>query len=126
MTFATERGVDRLNQWQDDQDRLAILNWFTHIDYTFQHIDFLSRRQSGTGQCLLDSPQYKTWLETIGETLFCPGIPGAGKTIMTCIVIDDLRARFLDDSRVAIAYIYCNFWKHEEQKADYLVTSLLR
>ncbi|KLJ13657.1 hypothetical protein EMPG_11420 [Blastomyces silverae] len=125
-TFATKKGVDRLNQFQDDQEQLAILNWLTHIDYTSQHNDFLSRRQAGTGQWLLDSPQYETWLTTIGETLFCPGIPGTGKTIMTSIVIDNLTTRFLDDSGVAIAYIYCNFRKHEEQKVDNLAASLLR
>ncbi|KAI3320965.1 hypothetical protein HD806DRAFT_537623 [Xylariaceae sp. AK1471] len=43
-TFATKRGVNRLNQRQDDQDRLASLDWLTPIDYTSQQNDFINRR----------------------------------------------------------------------------------
>jgi hypothetical protein len=58
--------------------------------------------------------------------LFCPGIPGAGKTILTSIVIDDLHTRFQDESSVGIAYLYCNFRQRDEQKAEGLLASLLK
>ena len=29
-----------------------------------------------------DSVKYQSWLKTSKQTLFCPGIPGAGKTIL--------------------------------------------
>ncbi|KAF2182132.1 hypothetical protein K469DRAFT_520620, partial [Zopfia rhizophila CBS 207.26] len=44
----------------------------------------------GTGQWLLDSKEFQTWLKTSNQTLFCLGILGAGKTILTSIVVDDL------------------------------------
>jgi hypothetical protein len=58
--------------------------------------------------------------------LFCPGIPGAGKTILTSIVVDDLCNRFRNDATIGIAYLYCNFQRRDEQKAEGLLASLLK
>ena len=96
-TFKTKRVVDQLNRRQNDQDRLAILEWITPIEFTTQQHDFIKRRQAGTGQWLLGSSKFQTWLETRGQMLFCPGIPGAGKTILTSIVIDYLDHQFIND-----------------------------
>lgn len=96
------------------------------MDYGSQHSDFLKRRQPGTGQWLLDSTEYQTWLESTEQTLFCPGIPGVGKTILTSIVIDHLEGTFTTDLTVGIAYIYCNYRRQEEQVIDILFASLLK
>jgi Cdc6-like AAA superfamily ATPase len=109
----------------DGKEDLEILNWLTPIDYGPQHSDFLKRRQPGTGQWLLDSVKYQAWLNTAKQTLFCPGIPGAGKTILTSIVVDNLCNRF-HDAAVGIAYVYCNFRRKDEQKIDALLASLLK
>jgi hypothetical protein len=58
--------------------------------------------------------------------LFCPGIPGAGKTILTSIVIEELTTRFYDNKSIGIAYLYCNFRSQDEQKVDDLLASLLK
>lgn len=60
------------------------------------------------------------------QTLFCPGIPGAGKTILTSVVIDDLRSRFHRDSNIGIAYIYCNLRQQDNQRIDKMLASLLK
>lgn len=60
------------------------------------------------------------------ETLFCPGIPGAGKTILTSIVVENLYAQFQDDPSIGIAYIYCNFRRQQEQNLEALLASLLK
>lgn len=108
----------------EKKEDLDILNWLTPIDYGPQHSDFLKRRQPGTGQWLLNSAKYQTWLDTTKQTLFCPGIPGAGKTILTSIVVDDLYSRF--DTTIGIAYIYCNFRRKDEQRINDLLASLLK
>lgn len=108
---ATDMGKDNHNLVynQHDQKRQAILDWLTPVDYSPQHHDFISRRQEGTGQWFLRSPEFQTWLKNNGQTLFCPGFPGAGKTIIAAIVIDQLLAKFQHDPHTGIAYIYCNF-----------------
>ena len=119
-------GIDRLHQAQDNEQRQIILNWLTPINYASQQNDFITRRQQGTGQWLLDSEEFQSWLNTNRQTLFCPGIPGAGKTILTSIVVNELTTRFSTDTTIGIAYIYYNFRRQEEQKIDDLLTSLLK
>ena len=123
--FAREN-VTKLVRHQDGQERRAILDWLTPIDYAHQQNDLINRRQKGTGQWLLDSVEYKAWLKTERQTLFCPGIPGAGKTILTSIVVRDLQERFRGDDTIGIAYIYCNFRRQDEQEVDRLFASLLK
>jgi Cdc6-like AAA superfamily ATPase len=118
--------IDGLHQAQDAQERQIILDWLTPINYASQHNDFITRRQEGTGQWLLDSEEFRTWLNTDKQTLFCPGIPGAGKTILTSIVVEELTSRFSNDPTVGIAYIYNNFRRQEEQKIDDLLACLLK
>lgn len=126
ISSTIKSGVDQSIRWQNTQDFQTILDWLTPIDYATQQSDFISRRQRGTGKWLLDSEEFQTWLETDKETLFCPGIPGAGKTILTSIVVEDLNRRFSNDPAIGIAYIYCNFRRKEEQKIDDLMASLLK
>lgn len=93
--------VDRFHKRQDTQEprrdiqerRLehqVILEWLTPIDYAPQQNDFISRRQEGTGKWLLNSNEFQEWTSQSKRTLFCPGIPRAGKTIITSIVIEYL------------------------------------
>ncbi|RMJ13402.1 hypothetical protein CDV36_006950 [Fusarium kuroshium] len=124
--YAIKHGVDRLNLQQDNEQRLRTLNWLTPLDYAAQQQDFISRRQPGTGKWLLDSKEYQNWLTTAGHTLFCPGMPGAGKTILTSTVVEDLTTRFLGDKNTSIVYIYFNFRRQDDQKLTDLLACILR
>lgn len=103
-----------------------ILNWLTPTDYGTQQSDFLKRRQKGTGEWFLASEAYLNWLDESSQTLFCPGIPGAGKTIITSIVIDDLRHRFQDETTIGMAYIFFNFRRNDEQDITHLLACIIK
>jgi Cdc6-like AAA superfamily ATPase len=107
-------------------ERKEILDWLTPINYSPQQSNYLKTRQLGTGQWLLNSLAFQKWLKTGEQTLFCPGIPGAGKTILTSIVVDNLNARFFDDRSTGIVYIYCDLRRQHEQRIDDLLASLLK
>jgi Cdc6-like AAA superfamily ATPase len=128
LVFITDihGGIKEVLARQHSQEQQAILNWLTPIDYTPQQNDFIKQRQAGTGQWLLDSAEFQMWLYADRKTLFCPGIPGAGKTILTATVIDDLNTRFADDPTIGIAYIYCNYKRQNKQKSNDLLISLLK
>jgi Cdc6-like AAA superfamily ATPase len=115
-----------MDQLRKHKEHQSILDWLTAIDYAPQQSDFINRRQEGTGRWLLDSTEFQEWLNTSKQTLFCPGIPGAGKTMITSIVVDELYTKFQNDASVGIAYIYCNFRRQREQKPADLLTSLLK
>jgi Cdc6-like AAA superfamily ATPase len=122
--------VDRLHERQDARERReehqAILDWITPIDYATQQSDFIGRRQEGTGQWLLYSDGFKSWMNQSNQVLFFSGIPGSGKTMCASIVINELQAKFRNDGSVGIAYIYCNFRRHQDQKDVDLLASLLK
>lgn len=108
------------------REDLEVLNWLTPIDYGLQQTDNLKRRQLGTGQLLLSSQEYDSWVKGPKKTLLCPGMPGAGKTILTSIIIEDLESRFYNDTTATVVYVYCNFHRKDEQSAEHLLSSLLK
>jgi hypothetical protein len=111
---------------EHDEKRQTIFNWLASIDYAPQQNDFIRRRQAGTGLWLLKSPEYQDWLATAIDTLFCPGIPGAGKTIRTSVVVEDLYNKFRDQADIGIAHLYCNFRRRATQTIEDLMSNLLR
>ncbi|RPA77493.1 purine and uridine phosphorylase, partial [Ascobolus immersus RN42] len=60
-------------------------------------------------------------------TLFCPGLPGAGKSIMSSIVIDHLRnVTVKSDNQHKVVFLYCDYQRKEEQTVEQLFSCLLR
>jgi hypothetical protein len=113
-------------QWggQQLQQFQLVLDWVSLTDFPAQQHDIISRRQKGTGQWLLDSPEFKEWLQGAHKTLFCPGIPGAGKTMMAAIAIDHLRT--LAQADVGLAYVFCNYNSQVDQNLHNLLSALLK
>ncbi|KAJ5560253.1 hypothetical protein N7513_002652 [Penicillium frequentans] len=118
--------IQRINARMDRKDDLKILNWLTKVDYGPQHSDFSRKRQPGTGQWLLNSTEYRKLVESKGQTLFCTGDPGVGKTILTATIIDDLIARFPHIQSTRIVYVYCNFNREHEQRLEHLIAALIK
>jgi Cdc6-like AAA superfamily ATPase len=58
--------------------------------------------------------------------MFCPGIPGAGKTIIASTVIDHLQTTFKSDPTVGLAYMYFSYQPQQEQMLHELIGSLIR
>ncbi|KAJ5186403.1 hypothetical protein N7449_011167 [Penicillium cf. viridicatum] len=111
---------------QRDQEYQAIFDWLTPVNYATQQNYFMTQKQDGTNEWLLKSSEFQHWLDQTNQTLFCPGIPGAGKTIVTATVIHHLHATFRNDSSVGIAYLYCTFKQQQEQGPVHLMTNVLK
>ncbi|OCL02067.1 purine and uridine phosphorylase [Glonium stellatum] len=117
-----------LKPLQDDLQRKeynTILDWLTPTVFETQYVDSLNKRHQGTGHWFLHSPQFVAWIKGDIQTLFCPGIPGAGKTVIASIAIEHLRLAQTDQG-TAVAFLYCNYGKKDEQTAEKLFASLLR
>ena len=109
---------------QLDQEQRAILEWHTLINYASQQSDIISSCQQGTGHWLLTSKEFQKWVSQGKKTLSCPGIPGAGKTMMSSIVIDHLSAKIGNDAGIGISYIYCNYQRQQEQTPTGLLSRM--
>ncbi|KAJ4246841.1 hypothetical protein NW762_013393 [Fusarium torreyae] len=122
-----QKHAEELLRTQHSQHDDMVLKWLTPVDHNTKHHDIIRLRQLGTGQWFLDSVEFKDWhTKTENKSLFCSGIPGAGKTIPSAIVIDQLQKEFRDDIDVAIAFIYCDFKQRHEQSVEHLLASLLK
>ena len=107
-----------------DEFRKKLLDWLCPIDYAKLQSDTFHKRREGTGEWFLKSTPFVEWLEGTKKTLLCPGIPGAGKTIIASIVINHLKTSFPDD-KTGRAYLYCIYKRQDNQKANDLLASLL-
>ena len=101
-------GVDAVHQEQERQRQRAVLDWLSPSDFVAQQTDLIGKRQEGTGLWFINSPEFAEWLHGSKHTLFCPGIPGAGKTIIATIVTDHLIESYQEDD-IGVACLYCNY-----------------
>jgi Cdc6-like AAA superfamily ATPase len=122
----TETHVETMRSKLNNDEDMKVLDWLTPVNYGSQQSDFINRRQPGTGQWLFELAEFKAWVLIGKQTLFCPGIPGAGKTILTSIVVEELITRFENDHNIGIAYLYCNYRRQHEQKPEDLFANLLK
>ena len=122
---ATKEGVDRVNRLFDDGERRSLEHWLCSVDYAAQQSDSINRREEGTGLWLLESNSFYDWINGDSRTLFCPGIPGAGKTIIASVVVDFLLSEFRNHANIGIAFLYCSYTRQKEQKFVDLLSCLL-
>jgi hypothetical protein len=125
-----QKGVNVVHDHQKEQEvqeeRREVLKWLSLVEHSTQHDDKISRRQTGTCNWFLNSEAYQTWLTANGQTLFCHGIPGAGKTILSAVVIEDLLERYRQDMDTVVIFSFCDFRRQHEQTVIDILSSLLK
>jgi hypothetical protein len=55
-------------------ERLTIGAWISPLNFKATQLDVFQKRAPNTGQWLLESPEFNSWLVGGSETLWCPGI----------------------------------------------------
>ncbi|KAI8632475.1 ankyrin repeat-containing domain protein [Xylariaceae sp. FL1651] len=118
--------LDDISQNDQALELVRFLNLISATEYASQQRDFLSKKTEGTGSWLLASDKYQRWTKGTGGTLFCYGMPGSGKTIMSSNVINELSMCVANSADVYLAYVYCNFRLQHEQSPDNILSSILR
>lgn len=76
--------------------------------------DHYSRAQRGTGKWFTESKEFQELVSGVMATLYCPGIPGVGKTILSSVITNELQNDFPDED-TNIAVVYFNYKGHAEQ-----------
>ncbi|OJJ29656.1 hypothetical protein ASPWEDRAFT_143525, partial [Aspergillus wentii DTO 134E9] len=94
ITIQTKHSVDRVHEYHDDQKRDEMLNWLSLNTYAAQQSDLCNQREEGTGKWLLSTSEFQQWVDGREQMLFCPGIPGAGKTTIVSAVVDHLHQKY--------------------------------
>lgn len=57
-----------------DEESQKILDWLSPLNFWEKQHDALSRRESGTGQWILEEPAFNEWLDGTQRILWCPGM----------------------------------------------------
>lgn len=117
--------IQRLTLAEDCKEQEAILSWITALDFSAQLNQRLGERQQGTGRWFLNCSEFQCWKEKPGETLLCPGPPGAGKTVMSSVVISDLMSVSQNSRRFGIAYLFCSYQPGQQPTMHELLSCLL-
>ncbi|KAF2093898.1 hypothetical protein NA57DRAFT_80901 [Rhizodiscina lignyota] len=109
----------------------AIIEWLCQTNHASFHRNIIRNKKTGTGEWFLNPKEpsqskYLEWVKESKQILFCEGIPGAGKTMISVMVIDDLENQFQADTDVNIAYIYCGYQcLQQEHTPDDFISNIL-
>ncbi|KAI0098079.1 hypothetical protein GGR51DRAFT_539157 [Nemania sp. FL0031] len=110
---------------QGDELSKAIVNWLSPVDFLSRQRDIKSRQLGGTGIWFLESHEFGDWVKGVSNTLVCPGVPGAGKTMLSSLVINRLW-EIKDDLGAVVVFLYCNHKEDKDRKAIDSLSALLR
>lgn len=58
----------------------AVIDWLTPLNFLARQETIIRDRSKGTGAWFLESEAFETWRTGDDMVMWCPGIPGAGKT----------------------------------------------
>ncbi|KAL7789629.1 ankyrin repeat-containing domain protein [Trichoderma afarasin] len=122
----TKKGLDNLIEVQKVQEQNEALTWLSSIDSASMHHEYIKKCEPGTGQSLLVSEEIRQWISNSQTTLFCSGIPGAGKTFQMAILIDHLTNKFQHDGTIGLAFFYYRFDRQDTQKPEQLIANLIK
>ncbi|KAJ7035270.1 hypothetical protein C8F04DRAFT_955187 [Mycena alexandri] len=108
------------------QHRDNILNWLSPINFFLRHADISQMQTKGTGGWLLEHPRFKKWESGSGSTLWCWGIPGAGKTVLASMVVDHFQAACKNNRDIGVACIYLNHKEANSQTPSRILAGVWR
>lgn len=112
--------------WRITDEKVSeALQWLSPLQYQQTQNDTYRQRHAGSLNWFLQSPEFQSWISEDSKVLFCPGIPGSGKTVLAATVINYLQEQFPNEVQdVAIAGIYCSFKARATQTTTNLLGSI--
>ena len=113
--------IENYNREQDEK----LLDQLPTVPYQEKHRHAIEDHQPGTGQWFLRDVRFTSWKnDATPSLLLCQGIPGAGKTIITALSIEDVLKESGNDTYAA--YVYCDCQNQKKETVTVLLWSLLR
>ncbi|KAL2070839.1 hypothetical protein VTL71DRAFT_13865 [Oculimacula yallundae] len=118
--------------WKAEEARRTskVLDYFSILNYKVVQSGYRKFRAAGSGEWLLEQLTFKQWVDKDLHFLWCPGLPGAGKTILTSTIIDHLisvsKTAAKASSPIGLAYIYCDYKNQINQSVEAVLRSLIR
>ncbi|RPB18295.1 hypothetical protein L211DRAFT_124964 [Terfezia boudieri ATCC MYA-4762] len=120
------------NNTQDDRI-LELFTLLTPLEPLKRHQDVKMIRTKNAAAWLLSSESFCNWrdsntipIEDCIRVFCCFGIPGAGKTVISSVVIDELYSQIHKYPRIGIACLYADYKDQNNQILVHILGSFLR
>ncbi|KAJ7576525.1 ankyrin repeat-containing domain protein, partial [Mycena floridula] len=99
--------------------------WLSPIDFRAIQQNHFAKCAPGTGHWLLANVEFERWMAGQIKTLWCPGNPGVGKTMLASTAVDHLRNQ-LSQPGVGVACIFFDYNTSSSQNIANIFGSVLR
>jgi hypothetical protein len=106
------------------KDHSKMLHWLSSVNFWGKQVDLFERAQKGTGRWIFEDERFRSWLTGPAQLLWCRGDAGAGKTILSSIIIDHLSST-MKSKDIGIAWLYIDYREHDLQTMEILFTNIL-
>lgn len=133
LSSAILQGTDQIRPFRAEvksaaeaERKARLLEWLSDHDHFKEQHDNLSRYKEGTCMWFLDNPKFKEWKDGTSDTLFCVGMPGAGKTVMSAMIIRHLFETSQCSDQAAVAFLYFRYDLRDTQSTEKLLGSLIK
>jgi hypothetical protein len=110
----------------DDQQERQIRKWLSPLNFVAQQKAIFENHCPGTGTRLLQSKQFDAWKDSSSKSImWCKGPPGAGKTYLSSIIVDDLQKNIQPGLDIVLV-VYCRYDDPDCQNLANIIGDLLR
>ncbi|TFK25655.1 ankyrin, partial [Coprinopsis marcescibilis] len=91
---------------------VMILKYLGELNFRGIYDENLAKKTPDTGRAVIDSEWFQEWLmHLLGGIVWATGMPGAGKTILACIVIEYIQKR-IEESKsqdICLLFAFCRY-----------------
>ena len=115
---------DQAGATQTEKQRQEIRQWLSAPDPSTNHARASNSRQGTTGSWFLESEAFARW-KAQRSFLWMNAKPGAGKTVLSSTIINQVRQEFSPMDNSALVYFYFDFNDHQKQNPENMIRSLI-
>ncbi|KAL6719998.1 hypothetical protein ACLMJK_001919 [Lecanora helva] len=102
----------------------SIADWLSPINNAQKQKDVYKSEYWGSKQSFFDSADFQSWQNDQIDFLWCHGMAGSGKTVLTSLVYEHLRSIQHPTAKVGIATLYCDNQQQHIQTPENMLASL--
>ncbi|KAJ7592496.1 hypothetical protein C8J56DRAFT_779080, partial [Mycena floridula] len=101
-------------------------NWISELDFRAIQNETFAKHTTGTGDWFLKKQEFVDWKDGKSKFLWCLGIPGAGKTVLSQVYTTLHLRRTILRPGTAVICIYCDYKQQEKQTPAQLLGNILK
>jgi ankyrin repeat protein len=130
LTQEIHRDGQAMKATMDETRLKEMIDWLSPLNFVAKQSLLFGEQHEGTCKWFLGCEDFRGWKESENAILFCPGIPGAGKTMLSSIVVNELDKLRLSEkggvTKAAILMLYCKWDDSHSQSISGLLASLVK